>query len=295
MNKSVIVSALSLVLALGIMIWGFREPVNAPAGSACYYALLTEDLGTDVMQFKQGAQAAAKELGAGVTFMTCARIDPIGGELASFVTSLGPLSPEGIILPPGGEDVLADALKLGTSVVCLFETDAHGASSVVTDFTELGEQLAKRALEQENPTGFAAFLTNTREETQMLAGLKSVLGASVQEFTVDSPESAFVSARALPGGTCAFALNAELTLALANDAGGLRIWGVDPGEARVELLVGGAAAGLAMQMPYAQGYQAIMAAAQSSPGSRVTTPSRVITADEMYLSENVKLMFPLLQ
>lgn len=275
LNKSLMLCLLCLVAALVLMAWGFRTPREAAAEKPRYFALLTEDTGTDVMQFKQGAQVAAKEVGATVTFLTCAGDVPISGALHMLIASID-ADANGIILPKGGEAVKGDALSLGIPVVCLFETDTL---CVAADMRAMGGALAEAARAAGDVGEYSVYMDTSPAEGEMLEGLQAALKGENISINPDTPT-----------GTV-FALNANATLALA-DVPGVHLWGVDPGDARVKLLAEGRARGLIMSMPYAQGYQAVFAL---KGGLEARVPTRVVTRDTMYASENVKLMFPLLQ
>ena len=74
--------------------------------------------------------------------------------------------------------------------------------------------------------------------------------------------------------------------------------GVDTGEKRVDDLETGIVAAMALENPFAMGYQAFDLARRVSLGERdVSARTQVLlaTPDNMYLSQNVKQVFPLLQ
>ena len=299
MNKAWFISAACLLLAAGLMAWGFSGHSEAPAGGERFYALLADDLGTEVLQLKHGAQEAANELGAEIQFLTAARNQPLELAYLEKLEEVAQARPDGIILPAGAESTLPRALEIGKAqgfpVVCLFETGEAGAISVVTDFEALGVMLGESALNRGDVGEAVALLTGEPWEELVLKGLRDRLPRA-EGVRVDGKIMVAERVAALAPGSAVFALNPQLTLRLAAVAGSRQCWGLDPGDARVALLADGVMQGLAFQMPYAQGYQAVREAhGKRMEAHGVMVPSRVVTRENMYHSENVKLMFPLLQ
>ena len=299
MNKTWFISAACLLLAVSLMVWGLSGRSEDYAEGARFYALLADDLGTEVLQLKHGAQEAADELGAEIEFLTAARNQPLEQAYLEKLEEVARAQPDGIILPAGAESTLVRALEigimLGIPVVCLFDTEEAGAVSVMTDFEALGRMMGVNALNAGDVGEAVALLTGEPREERMLKGLRDKI-PHVEEIRVDGKTIVAEQVAALGSEAALFALSPQLTLRLAAAAGERRCWGMDPGDVRVTLLADGIMYGLAFQMPYAQGYQAIRAAYDKRMEVRsVVVPSRIVTRETMYLSENVKLMFPLLQ
>lgn len=299
MNKAWFISAACLLLAAGLMAWGFGGRDEAPAGREHFYALLADDLGTEVLQFKHGAQEAANELGAEIEFLIVARNQPLEQAYLEKLEEVAQARPDGIILPAGAESTLARALEIGKTlgipVICLFEAGDAGAASVVTDFEALGSTLGEFALDAGDVGESVALLTGEPREERLLKGLRRKI-PHVEEIRVDGKTMVAERMAELAPGVTVFALSPQLTLRLAAVAGSRQCWGMDPGDMRVALLADGVMQGLAFQMPYAQGYQAVREAHKKRMETHeAMVPSRVVTRETMYLSENVKLMFPLLQ
>ncbi len=287
MNKTWIICILCLILAGLLMAWGLGGQTETEKSGARYVALIADDLGTEVLQFKQGAQAASDELGADIRFLTAR--EPGDEGLLQLAREAEALNPDGLILPGGAQGALGYAEEAQIPVVCLF--DEGDAPSISTDWLSLGRQMGQAAKDG-GATGFCAFYGGGERELLLLAGLREALPGLITARCDASEMPGLIEE--LPEGCAAFALNPGLTLAAAQAPhGATPLYGVDPGEARVALLRGGDAEGLALEMPYAQGYLAVMAL---RPGGKPQpAPARVVTRETMYDSENVKLMFPLLQ
>ena len=299
MNKAWFISVACLLLAVGLMVWGLSVRSEEPVRGAHYYALLADDLGTEVLQLKHGAQEAANEFGAEIEFLTVARNQPLEQAYMEKLEEVARSQPDGIILPAGAESTLIRALEIGKllsiPVVCLFETGEAGAVSVMADFETLGMMMGERAMDAGNVGESVALLTGEPQEKQLLKGLRDKI-PHTEEIYFDGKTMVAEMIAALSQEATIFALTPQLTLRVAAVAWNRQCWGMDPGEMRVALLEDGMMQGLAFQMPYAQGYQAVRAAYEKRlEDHRVIVSSRVVTRDTMYLSENVKLMFPLLQ
>lgn len=74
---------------------------------------------------------------------------------------------------------------------------------------------------------------------------------------------------------------------------GVRLYGYDPGEKRVDYLENGSAYALALPTPFTLGFNAARLALSGEGAPE--PPARIVTKEVMYLSENVQIVFPLLQ
>lgn len=295
MSKTWIIGASCLILAICLMIWGFSAPQPASPGREKYFAIMTEDRGTDVMQFKQGAQVAADELQASIGFLTCAPDRPVREEVARLLETLAQQKPDGVILPFADEQTAAAASAFAEAqsvrIVVLADVEKKGIATVRTDYAALGNALGHRAKEQGNLLQCAVVMKSFQEEAMMCDGIVDALG-DVRVFRCESGQDALDALSGLPKDTVVFSLNADLTLAIVEDLDHLALWSVDPGETRAKLLKDGDVRGIAFHMPYAEGYQAVRSL---FTGKSSVVPLRVVIREEMFLSENVKLVFPLLQ
>lgn len=302
MKRTILIVVLCVMASLTLMVWGFYGQQEDNATETPIYALvLAEDRGTAAMQLKQGAQAAAEAIGAELRIMTAGQAQPEDDQLLDVLDQLALLRVAGLILPQSAEPVMnrAEALSLQLRIprVILWATSVDGASSVRTDYRAEGVALAEACLASAGRSCYVLTAQNPASQ-ERLAGVQSVLGSDAVITTAGRIDPA-TWLGGLPEDAAVMILDAALTavIADAND-GRLPLWGIDPGDARVPLLQEEKATGLMMEMPYAQGYLAVTAlhsAAQGEEPGAVYSPSRLITRDAMYLSENVKLVFPLLQ
>jgi hypothetical protein len=161
----------------------------------------------------------------------------------------------------------------------------------------LGEAIA--AIDDDRP--LIAYLEDTPLARARLRGVESVLGP-IGDLRVGDARAAPAAMPPLNARlvvlTPAWTRALDAVEMLRGAGPSPPLWGMDPGDGRVALLQsrGG---GLLMEMPYARGYLAVKTAyawvAEQNPPRAVWAPSRVVTPDTMYRTENIKLMFPLLQ
>lgn len=291
MKKIVILVIVCVLASAGLMVWGFHENQNTRTEAPPQYALLTTlDRGTVMMQLKQGAQTAAEAAGATLSILTTEEGQPPDTHLVAMVEGLAESGIDGIILPPCGDEAFAQIRQItrdkGIPLLCLWADEAEADAFIATDYHAQGVLLAEAAGQAE-----AVLAGEGMQSQQRLAGIRSVLGESIPVYQ----DAAALST--LPEGSTLLVTDAGLTDAAA--ALPLHLWGIDPGDTRVTLLESGAAQGLVMELPYAQGYQAVdllhaLHKREDAP-RYLYTESRMVTAETMYDSENVKLVFPLLQ
>lgn len=291
MKKIVILVIVCVVASAGLMVWGFHENQSTRTEAPPHYALLTTlDRGTVVMQLKQGAQTAAEATGAELSILTTEEGDSQDAQLVAMVARLAESGVDGIILPPCGEEAFAQIRKItqerNIPLLCLWMDEAEADAFIVTDYYAQGVLLAESAGQAD------AVLAGEDMQSQLrVEGIRSVLGENIPVY------QDVASFDALPEGSILLVTDAGLTDSAATLS--LHMWGIDPGDTRVDLLESGAADGLVMELPYAQGYQAVdmlhaLHRREDVP-HYLYTESRMITAETMYDSENVKLVFPLLQ
>ncbi len=296
MKRIALICALCLIVSIAVMVWGFRDqPEETLTTQPVYALLLFEDRGTAVMQLKQGAQTAADRLSVLLKTYT------VGEEAQDRPSLLGQADAEkqlaGLLLPRCSEEVASIAATYAQErdIPLVYLGGASDAMTVcvLTDWEEQGRLLGEAYLSQaRGDARVYAFYEEGDAEQVMLRGLRVALPG--QEVHTGTDISALTDTDA------AFILTPVLVEPLAAQAvGRLSLWAVDPGDARVALLEKGLVRGLVMEMPYAQGVLAVQAAhgseGYSSGGRPVYSQSRVVTPDTMYDTENIKLMFPLLQ
>lgn len=300
MKRTLLLVALCVLASAMLMIWGFsQQPEQVAQAAPVLVMLFTEDKGTDVLQLKQGAQAAAAELDASLLVYTTEQSKPETEQLLGFLSNAaGQERLVGLICPPVAEEVLEAAHVLaeerGVSLVVLAEDSPWADACILTDAREKGAQFAA-ALTQAP----VVLMEGTEAELTCLAGLEEALGQPCEVYR-GSPERLRAVFASLPEDAEVCILSPALVDALPGWPVERRtVYGMSPGETRVALLEQRIVRGLVMEMPYAQGYLAAQAAARS-PGQQngqrlVYAPTRLVLREEMYDAENVKLVFPLLQ
>jgi len=116
MKKPYIVVTLCGLLSAVLLVWGFQSPDAEGDNPAPVFAMaLTEDKGPTVMQFKQGAQTAAKELGISLRIYTTEQNAPADMQLQGWLKGLldGPAPAAGaLILPSCGQETVEAAAAL---------------------------------------------------------------------------------------------------------------------------------------------------------------------------------------
>lgn len=296
MKKLVAIVAVCVLASLGLMLWGFHGGGGAGSAVPPRYAMLaTLDRGTVILQLKQGAQQAADEAGAALVVHTMEPDIPAEAQLVAAATALVQGGIDGILLPPCAPETLAEihaiAQAKGVPLVCLWMEDARADGFVTADLHAQGVLLAGAVGRPD-----AIYAAMDAQNDARVEGIRATLGDDMPPVLRD-----LQAVEALPDGAVLLVTGAALTQEAATLAGGrLALWGIDPGDARVQLLEEGLACGLVMDMPYAQGYQAIALLDSLHRGDGdaarfLRTQSRMVTQDVMYDPENVKLVFPLLQ
>ncbi|MCL1795792.1 MAG: hypothetical protein FWG37_02760 [Clostridia bacterium] len=293
MRRTMIVCLLCVLASLALMFYGLWMPDRSPFPTPKIYAyIIADDIGTTAMQHKQGLQQAASELDVEIRTFTAEKNAAQSQQLLSFLNELKESDIDGIILSECGPDVSSRATEIAAEMevplACLFEIQEPGVFSLSVD-EALGRALAQAA---DNAAPTAVLAGNGSASQRRLAGASAVLAA---------PFAHYESITALPPSLRGIQLLVLTPEWLANlPAGGVdRILSTDPGDTRASLLETGRIDALAIRMPYAEGYLALSAlhanAQYGGPVFSIECPVRVVTAETLYNSENVKLMFPLLQ
>lgn len=296
MKKPVLISLVCLLGAMALLVWGFGEQQPDPAPAQSHYVLLIEnDTGTFLMQLRKGMQEAAAMQGARLT-VQAAFGDPRAqaAELAKSDTTAA------LLLLSDPTPMLAALSEVGIPALLVGAT-LRAQVCVITDDAKAGAELMQRALLMAEPTRILLVTdgedARARERTLGAAELSKQNG--IQTF-------AWMEGKPLPQGfDCFVAMGSRVTQALASakESGALPmdalLLGVDTGDNRAKDLESGCVSALVMDNPYAMGFVAIEKARQLSQGLLVpslhTCVPVLIEPQNMYLSENVKMVFPLLQ
>lgn len=308
MKRTYAVAIACILLAILLMVYGFASPqTNGNTAKPVYALVLPEDIGTTVLQLRQGAQTAAAEQEVELRLFIAEQSSAAGPQLSSFLQSIEALKVDAMILGECEGAILDEAARIagaqGIPLVTLWDHQSDASTLVVaSNDGAQGRLLWEAYLDAGEAAASVHVFTDTgARSAARLAGFVAAAGggkAVVHEVASGTDVKAL--ADSLPPQSAVFALTAELTQALAQAGQGrFSLWGMDTGDTRLSLLQNGWVRGLLMEMPYAQGYQAVSAAAAQAGNTLqdalMESPSRVVTKETMYDSENVKLVFPLLQ
>lgn len=294
MRRVLIVSAVCLALAVGLMLWGFSGGAPAAQGTPPHALLVVEDdTGSFQMQLRKGLQEAVADRGGRLQVETLANLPAGGPDAASYTAVfLWLRQPEALIERLGGQ---------GAPLIVL-DHQLRGQYSLAFNEAEGARQLALLAQRQRR-SGPAALIADPADPLQArrLEGALPVFdGAEPVMMPPDAIEpgrlrdAAFVLA--LSGG-------AVDSLAALKRAGllpqGLPVYGVEAEEQRAQYMEAGLLQGVAAASPYAMGYAAgealdLIARRDFTPALRLL-PLQLVTPDTMYEARYVKEMFPLLQ
>lgn len=285
MKKPIIISALCVALAFALFLWGFGQGESAaPVRAERYVLLIENDTGSFVMQLIKGMRQAARELGATVT--VCASVgeaERLNGLSGMVIWLSDPAQAlDGWDGPP--------AVVVGRSCA--------GAVCVLGDDRGAGARLMRRALDAYGAERVALVRDDVDEHARARgdAARAEADGAGIAEVWYEEGV-------ALPEGcAAAVATSPRATRALADlKRDGLfsgMVLGVDTGDERVSDLENGLTEVMALDSPYAMGYLALGKARALSRGEQAenaVTGVLLATRENMYLAENVKQVFPLLQ
>lgn len=299
MRKPYLVAGLCLLLTVALLAWGFQgQDIAESPLSARYAMVLTEDKGTAVMQFKQGAMTAAEELGIALSVYTTDQGSPADEQIKGWLAQLDAQAVQALILPPCQQETFALASELAKKkrapLVVVGQEEKTVAASVLFDPVGQGRALGEALRAKDPSRQVAVFLDDSAQAQARLDGLREAAQEIGYLFTGRPDDTGW----AIPPDMPVVALTPEWSRALSEE-GARSLWAVDPGDDRVALLQRGKMEGILMDMPYALGYLAVVTAYEQAGGGEapraVHAPSRMVTPETMYLSENIKLMFPLLQ
>ena len=296
MRKPFVLSLLCVLGALALFFWGFNpQSPPPPSVEGRYILLIDNDTGTFLMQLRKGMQEAAAMQGARLT-VSIAAADP-----AAQAAELSAAAPTAVLLLLSDPLPMLTALEAGDVPALVIHQALRGYVCVVSDDQKSSEALVRYALtlasanqillltDEQDPR--ADERMNGATELVQRSGIQTLPWSDGMIFPKDFRTIVALSSRA------------TLALAEAKSSGFLspscQVLGIDPGDARVQVLEKGWSSALAMDNPYAMGYVAIEKAQQLAedalPPSLHLCDATIIHTDNMYLSENVKLVFPLLQ
>lgn len=274
MKKQLLVSILCAAVAAVLLIWGFSPAAPPPSGGGERYVLLIEDdTGTFLMQLQKGMREAADERGAELAVINAAEYRP-ADEDAVFLLLSSP----------------AEWLKgyAGSAVVTVIGSRVPGRRCMRADDEDAAVRLMERALELGGDVCIVTDETDARGALRCKAALAVPGADGVKTVAVGQP---------LPDGTTvAVGISSRATQALAQlkreGAYIGQVLGVDTGDNRAADLEDGSVLVMALDNPYAMGYVSV---SQLHGSAEVAVPVLLAEISNMYLSQNVKQVFPLLQ
>jgi ribose transport system substrate-binding protein len=266
-----------------------------------------------------GAQAAAKEAGAGITITGPLQETDIETQIQLLEEVLGQKQQAVVIAPINDDRVTAELKKVQEANIPLVIIDTpvslkSAAPFVSNDHTAAGVQAGKVTLTQtgNNPKSviIGDFVTSgvsvEREKgvrTALLPYSGSVYGTY---YCSDSEERAFLIAKTIMKDhndlNAIIALNESAALGAANaikDAnktGLVKLIGFDTSNYEIRLLEEETLNATVVQQPFNIGYLGVQTALDLLEGKKVRpmtyTNSIVVTKENMYSPENQKLLFP---
>ena len=290
MKRPIIISVVCVAAAVLLLLWGFGQTAPEAGGEAERYALvIRDDTGTFLMQLRKGMQAAADEAGVSLSV-----IGP--GDLSTSSKYIALMVLAGVDSPRLSE---FPTLYIGQTMKdawCVL----HGDSGT-------GVRLMERALALAPPGQTVLLVDGGNARAAARSGAAEAFagthGVQVMDYDTDGftlPPNCAAAVAASPRATQALA-----AMKRSGTFDGA-VLGVDTGDSRVADLEDGAVTVMALDNPYAMGYLALrkaregvaLTAEQLSAGyspDPIVVDALLADQQNMYLPENVKQVFPLLQ
>ena len=321
MRRRIWFSLACVALAALVLWWGVQPTANTQAEvqSDTVALLLDTDIGTGALQMKLGAKLAAKE--RQLDLITAAP-DYAGGTVLSQAALMEQLLEKNVkailLVPVSGEDLskpLALAAQRKVPVLSLGDGANPGniACVISGDSEQAGEMAAATLLERLPAEAHILLITGTAEDTAAalcLKGAQRALGTEgspsvLRTVALDgqTPDDVLTLLALYPHADGILCLTGEATeiaaKAMSRTTREIVLVGMDCGQNRTTYLENRQVDAMVLGMPFAMGYLGVQFASQAIAGkeipARYGTESRVIDLDNMYLPENQKLVFPMLQ
>ena len=321
MKKHVVVSILCVALAALALVWGLSPVagVRTQVAVGTVALLLDTDIGAGALQMKQGAKQAAREQKVELLTATADYSADAAKSQAELMTQLLERNVRALLLVPvQGADLsgpLAEAERRKVPVLTLWETPIAGgtACTISANHEEAGALAAKALIDRLKKPGRVLLILG--DEADMAAGLRKKGATPILD---GSPDLQVVAESSLTGKTAddvlaLLAANPQVNgilaltgagtetcaLALGRRGTDIPLVGMDCGQNRNLYLESGQVDAMVLGMPFAMGYLGVQFVMQALSGRDIPgwyyTESRVIDRENMYLPENQKLAFPLLQ
>lgn len=279
MKKVMGVSLLLILAALCVMLLGLRSQEESAAGIQLPVLLLTQrDTGAYFMQLRQGILKALEE-------QNCTLSTQIVDPAAMTDVLWGGIEYSGVLIYIQDETLRRQTLRSAREQgmpIALIDAHEEGVPSVEQD----GAQYAALA------SGAAA----KAERVICLGGSEPLRKAAKSVL-----RSRWLDAQSVDPGaaSCAvMALDEETAVRLLQEKSEGQ-WTqplilVNPGEGAASWLETGHVHAVVLPSPYATGYIAASQALWNKNGQGYRAPAFVVTPENMYDAQNVKLVFPLL-
>ncbi len=296
MKKPLLVSLICLVASAALLIWGFQSPGPVAEATPYHYVLIIEnDTGSFLMQLRKGMQKAASMHNASFSVENALSNAPAqAGELATRGVSAVFL----LLEKPGP---LLESLALLKLPAIVIGQTVPGKTCVATDDAAAGAMLLERALSMASPSQVLVLTDETDPRSPArLAGMMEQNRSTIVTV-LPWPQPLQTLARYPVWVATSGNLTHLLGMGRADGSlpAGSQVVGIDTGGDRVSDLEEGRVQGMIMDNPYTMGYLAMDIAPEVSNASMQPAfhPCDVTLIDlsNMYLIQNVKLVFPLLQ
>lgn len=321
MRKRIFLSIFCVCMAALLLWWGVNPIASqeTEVEAATVGLLLDTDIGTGALQMKQGAKLAAKEQKVELTTVAPDNAGTTVIGQAELLLSLLDKGVKAILLVPATGEDLSYALKqaeaLGVPVLTLGGTPLPGkvTCTIGDDYRAVGRLAAQALADRLRPPASVLVLAGAPEDSEAALRLEGALpvlenapGITLVASTYPadaSPEGLSALFAAYPGLNGVLCLTGAGTenaaKAMSRQGKTLCLVGIDCGQNRTTYLENRQVDAMVLGMPFAMGYLGVQFAAQSLAGQSIpasySTESRVIDVDNMYLPENQKLAFPILQ
>ena len=266
--------AFCLTATVLLLVWGFGQGGASKQQEASLYALVIEnDTGPFLMQLRKGISDAAAMAGASLTVV--GRDDPL------------PAQAQAVLLWLDSPQAWVDAHPTQLPVYVI-DGRARGCPSISMDDKAAVVALLSRAQKLAAPL---AVITDDDSTRSLRRSTQAAALAGIYNCDL----IAYQPGMGWPAGyQTVVALSGRATAALAVQSGNKTLLGFDTGDDRATLLENGTVAVMALDKPYALGGLAVQAA-QARSADDVAVTSLLADKQNMYLPENVKQVFPLLQ
>lgn len=289
MKKPFFFTGLCLVATILLLIWGFgRTPQITPTPQKNYALIIDDDTGSFLMQLRKGIGAAAAEYDAQVTLLSNDAGQPLDAYAAIMLYLADPVT----WIEQHAGQVSAPIVVIGKRV--------DGYSSVSTDDATTAYELLDSALRASSSETMAV-LCDSEDARSAARGEAAVRWANRRGIALIDYAPGLPSMPEQLEIVVAMSSRATSALSELIRNGGFSgcVYGMDTGNNRARDIESGEVPVMLLEKPYAMGYLSMQKAADSireeAKVEAITVSVLLADASNMYLPENVKQVFPLLQ